>query len=711
VPDLSKEMLEALGLTAAPPGVPEIKSNAKISRLATVDSSSARRRLRLKEEDKKRVTDLLWDCFQEWDRNTSLLRAMLLKYNNRLEGRSNPRDDPWPGACSLMVPLIEMHLLGLHSLIRSTILDNDPIWFAKQLSPPSATGGGEVDPNIEWFLDYKAKKELHIDESISEAILNALATPLSIGCMDWVEERGKEYRVDVFESLDQFQNAFPSAEEAGVSREKYASIVRDLLSGAYPDGFPLKVEEEVVRYRGPKLRIVELKDFVRSPVDAPSLEYTVFHGDQYRQRANYFRLSAHRDFFDPEEVEKMLKFPGETSPMDTIAMNQNRNEGLGGSLLRKSDEYFPVRGNLRIDLNRDDEEELYHVVFHPKTRSLLRIEEYPYWHNRINYIPFKMRKKTNRLQGRCLADMLWDLNEEVDTQHHLRVDSRAVATVPSFKKSMAETDLDLSRKDQHFYPGVVFTVKDTVKGFMQLEVKQTDMGTSLQEEQTLFQIAEWLVGYSPSLRAGTPQSKDPRASGRKAALQIQQSNVRVDDYIKEFMPSINEVGSQMLELYYQFSPSSVIPYAKYDASSAQWLSSEIQRVKLRNKSMTVQVARTSVLDNPDAVLQRALVIYQLLSREPLIGGVMNRRHELLKRTLFAWREKDVSKLLPPLEQIMREMRSQQQGAMADPAFSQMHQALLGKTDAGASESNGAVGKRQGSPDASVATLQKKSGLP
>lgn len=699
---LSPEEQIALGVTPPAPKEQEADPKTKITRLATIDTGIYRRRLKLKEDDKKRVVDLLYDCWREWDTNTALLRSKLLRYNNRLEGISSPRTDPWPGACSLMVPLIEIHIVGLHSLITATMLDNDPIWFVKEMVPPTASGGEEVDPNVEWFLNFKSKVELSLDQGLSEAYYNALATPLAVGVMDWVEEKAKEFRVDVYDKMEEFEADFPSPEEAGCSPAKYTEYLTDLSQGKQVQ---VKIEEERVRYRGPRLRIVELKDLVRVPVDAPSLDYTVLHGDMFRQRANYFHKGANRDWLDKDEVQKMLDAGGETTAMDKVSQQQNRNEGLSSTPIRKPDEFYCLRGNLCIDLDGDDEEEMYHVLFHPKSKALLRIEPYPYWHNRVNYVPFKIRNRSNRLLGRCVTDMLWDINEEADTQHHLRIDSRAITTVPSFKRKLTETTVDFARKDQRFFPGVVFALQ-SMDGFQQLEIKQTDMGQSQQEEQTLFQLAVWLVGNDPGLRSGTPQVKDPRASGKKTQQQLQQSNVRVDDYIRQLMGPTNEIGVQCLELYFQFAPQSVIPYAQYNQQTGQWMAKEIERVKLRNKAMHVKVARTSVMDNPDAVMQRALVNYQLWSQEPLIGGNMTRRHELVKRTLFAEREKDITKLLPPLEQIIQEM--QQQKGQPGTAQGDLHESLQNKTNNGKSDDKKNMGKRQGSPDVSTKSLGKKA---
>lgn len=704
MPSLAPEEQLALGIVPPPKGEKDPDPETKIRKLAVLDSGNYCQPVQLTSEQREEVRGLLSDCCDDWKRNSSFLHQKLLRYNNKLEGISQPKNTPWPGACNLSIPLPEMHALSLHSVITSTILESDPLYFCRELRPGAAESES-VDPNLEWFLTWACKVQARIDSVISESIYNAEVTPVSFACVDWIEEIGKEYRVDLYESIEEFQKEYPDPESSGVSEKQYQGFIKELLTEGK---LAIRVEEKVVQYRGPSARAVELKDFVVAPAASRSLKYATFHGDQFRERAAYFKAGVKNKWFDKDEAEKMLSAEPKTSAIDDISAQQDRIEGVSTSSIIKdkgSRPYDCVRGNLRWDWDNDGIEELFSVVFHPVSKAILRIELFRYWHNRTNYIPFRIKSKTNRLQGRCLMDMLWDTCMEVDTQHHLRIDTRAIAGVPSFKKLVGETNIDFSRKDQHFYPGVVFPVQK-MDNLMQLEIRQADMGSSLQEENLLFQIAVWLVGNDPALRAGSNQAKDPRASGKKAMAQVQQSNMRVDDYIKELVPSINEIGKQVLELYYQFSPDSVIKFSMYDQETGNMIQREIQRVKLRNRNMHINVARTTVMDNPDAILQRALTAYQLFSKEPLIGGNIARRHELLKRTLFAMRDKDPGKLLPPLKQIMAEQQQQQAAAQQDPATGEMHDTLQEKTGGGKDDEKD--GKRQGGPDVSINSLGKKA---
>lgn len=122
--------------------------------------------------------------------------------------------------------------------------------------------------------------------------------------------------------------------------------------------------------------------------------------------------------------------------------------------------------------------------------------------------------------------------------------------------------------------------------------------------------------------------------------------------------------------------------------------------------MTIEVARTSVLDNPDSILQRALTDYQIWKDEPLVGGNIKRRWELVRETMFAERKKNISKLLPPLQVLLQEM--QQQDQLGQEGGSQSHQALLGAANAAGNVKQGPNGARQGSKDLRPSQLDRSA---
>lgn len=714
MPPATLEENQALGLVGSPPGIPEIEPETKVIRLAKVDHSTYRRLMPLSEEQKSRVKKLMKDVVLEWKSGTKFQNNKLLRAINRLEGIAEAKDYPWPNSSNLNIPYTEIQILVACDIVSSTMSDSDPVYFIREMLPARKTADGQiteehVDPKIEWWLNWVFKKQLNLDEESRMAILLAFRDPVSFLVIDWVEETPKEYSVQVFESVEEFQARFKDAESAGVPQDTYDAWLGQL--GIEHEPLALEIEERVVRYRGPKARIVELKDFVRAPVSCPDLKYTVFHGDQFRERVPFFKLKSQLEQFYQDETSKMLEGNAKTKAIDDISQQLDTIEGITYER-RTPDEYDCVRGNLQIDLNEDGEEELYHVVYNPDHDCLLRMERFPYWHNRSNYIPFRIRRKPNRLVGRCFMDMLYDINEEINTQHNQRIDSRTITTVPSFKISMQETDLLslMDRKIMHFYPGCRFPVSN-MNNLQQLETKVDFQGT-LQEEQNLMGIGDMLTGTGSSgVRSGKESVKDPRASGVKTAQLLGQSNQRIDGYIRELKGAMAEAASQVMELYYQFSPDSVLAYSSYDETTDAWVRNEIKRVQLRNRNMSIEVARTSVLDSPDAVLQRALTDYEIWSKEPLVGGNIKRRWELVRSTMFAEKKPNIPKLLPALEILLQEM--QQQDAMAGPTGTPSQQALLqGVQEKTGKPKDEVTGKRQGSSDLRPSQLDRsQKGVP
>ena len=686
MPPLDSAAQSELGLTPPPLGEEEV-SKVSIQNIPDDEKHIYRQRLTLSEADANTVRELMFKAVTEWENNTTLLHNRLRRYNNQMEGIKTPKDFPWKNSSNLHIPLTEIHISGVHSILVETVINNDFIWKCR-VTLPEDPQSSEVNRDIEEFVDYKSRGDLAIDQKLDEYLYNACRDPLALWAMDWVEEYETRFDVAIFQDVDSFQKRFPDPETAGVTPERYQKYIEKILT---KPPLRIKVKEYCVKFRGPYARIVELKDFVIVPATSPSIKYALFYGDVFTERDDFFRTRANMDWYDRKEVQRMLDQPGSSNARDLVAQQQDRIEGLGRARSTPVDERHCVQGNLRIRLKSDTEkeyaeEELYSIVFHKDSKSILRIEEYPYWHNRPNYIPAGLRKRSNRLLRRCINDMLFDINEEIDTQHNQRIDARTVTLVPSFlKKSTSLVKLD--RSDQFFYPGVCFTVQ-SMDELKQMDIKQTDMGQSLQEESNLMQVAELQTGWIAA-RGGQANPKDPRASGKKTQALIGQSNQRIDAYLKSLKPSIDEIGSQILELYYQFAPDHV-SYPKFNPETKQWIERAIKRTFLRSRARSVSLSHASVLDNPDVTAQRALVKYQVWSKNQLIN-----QEELTRRTMLDMREKNVETLLLSGQDALKQ--SQEEG---------IHEKLKGGPDGDSQEP---TGRRMGGPDLNPQTLTKSKG--
>lgn len=683
------------GVIPVPHGYPEVDPQTVAKRYPKRKVGLERKLLKLTDPQKKKVTDYLKSAFWEWRANTTILKSKLRRINNVLEGIKEPKNFPWEGCSNIHIPMFEIHITILHSVASSTMLEMEPMYMVKQLLP----GGEEVDKNIELFLHWVCKIQLKLDEVLSDIFWTTYQDGLGIGDLDWVAEYDRRFDSITFMNVEEFVERFPDAKTAGVSQKQYNDYLNEIVSGE--EGLELEIQETVPRYVGPKIRVVLLKDFVVIPVTSPTTEYAQFVGDVYVNRADYFKKRQRDGWMDNVELEKMLITPGLAVAIDEITSSQDRIEGLTRNRTVKADEYRVMQGVLSIDIFDKGYEEKFLVKFHPETEALLWIERFPYWHNRCKYITWRFKKRPNRLLGQSLYDQIIDLNDECDAQHQQRIDSRTITTVPSFLK-MDTSKFDPSRKDQKFRPGVTFKVT-SMNEVKQFEIKQTDMGESLQEESNLFMIADMRTGAS-QLRSGRETQRDPRASGKKTALLLQQSNNRIDDHMRELKIGTNELATQILELYYQYAPEEMIRFStpEYNTNTGEVMREvprEIERTKLRNSNMRIDVTRTSIMDNPEQMAQRSMVLHQMLINEPLIGGNFFRRRESLRRLLRSMRERNLDKLLPTIQQFALEMQVQN-AIMQDPTNPELGKmmAIIGQTGM---QNGGPEGNVSGPPRSEV----------
>ena len=504
MPQATLEEEKAVGLVGPPPGVPDIEPETHVIKLAKVDARTYRRLMSLSPDQKAEIKKVMKEVVQEWRQNTRLQNNKLYRSIDRLEGVSSPKDFPWPNSSNLNIPYTEIQILVAWDIVSSTLIDADPAFFLRELLPARKDYPEEhVDPKLEAWWNFVFKRQINLADESRMAIYLAFRDPLSLLVLDWVEEIPVEYRIQVFDKPEDLLKQFKDAQAAGVPTDTFDSWLGQL--GVMHEPIALEIRERVVRYRGPKARVVELKDFVRVPVSTKNLESTLFHGDQFRERRGWFKSNMNREWFYKDECQRLIDATARNSAIDDISRELDTIEGLTSNR-RTPDEYDCVRGNLKYDLLQTGEEQLYHVVYNEEHNCLLRVEKYPYWHNRTNYIPFRIRRKPNRLLGRCFVDMLYDINEEINTQHNQRIDSRTITTVPSFKINASETDLMamMERKEGHFYPGCKFVVSN-MNNFAQLETKVDFLGT-LQEEQNLFGIGDMLTGTAASAaRSGAAQ--------------------------------------------------------------------------------------------------------------------------------------------------------------------------------------------------------------
>jgi len=219
-----------------------------------------------------------------------------------------------------------------------------------------------------------------------------------------------------------------------------------------------------------------------------------------------------------------------------------------------------------------------------------------------------------------------------------------------------KAQLDPLRRENRFRPGGYLWVPgdQLEKALRPLDVAKRDFGDSAQEESILKSEADNLLGAS-ELRSGRETPNDPRAPAAKVGLLLQQSAVRLDDFIAGFIRKENEALDMCKKLYYQYGPDMI----KFSAEqNSRPVEVDIERSKFNLEKIHLQLAITSLVDNPDYLRQKWEEFYVKYSAEPMLGAIPEVRHKVLSQIVLNTPEANGLGILPPLEAVNEAVQSQ-----------------------------------------------------
>jgi hypothetical protein len=625
------------------------------------------RKVKLSEEKEIAISKDLFKHIKEAFDTRGDLDMMLARWNDMAEGIAMPKDFPWRDSSNLFIPITEIHLNNVHASARQTLFKGDQPWYVRSIGIQSDL---EVANKLERFLNYKSVVELPILDRFSQLTWCAERDGTAIAQVQWLDDKNEVREVVEFDSVSKFLTEYPTAESVGMSFEEY----RETLSALEVSAVKLVITKNISTYKGPIISVIQLQDFLMSPMSSIQTKFANMVGKVFTLRGP--ELKKYEFISDWDNVDDVINSK-EDGRKDLGTSLKDNIEGI--SRRSGNGEFVLVDGIHRFDLNDDGREETYLFVYHPLTQKILYYMEYPYFHGKDCFIPIRIKKRANRFLGRGICQMLEDINSEINTQHNQRIDSRTITTVPSFKaKNSAKNKFDPTRKDSRFQPGRVFWL-DSLDDIMQFDIKGTDMGESIQEESSLMSLADQQTGSS-QLRSGKETKQDPRAPAAKVNMLLNQSNIRLDDYFEELAGNavdnegFNTIGEQLIELYSQFYDEdlakipllksvSMLPEVDPNTNTIKTIELSRSDFSIRNK-YKIQMAKTSSMQNPDAMLLKFMQIFSLLINDPLVGGTPNGRMALIRRLLTLSREENPDQFLPPdnnmAAQLMMSMQQQEE---------------------------------------------------
>lgn len=588
-----------------------------------------------------RLSKFCKEAVDSWLTSASTHHKNLRRWNDLLEGVVEEQDFPWEGASNLHVDLVAIHVVTLHSVMARSILAVDPLWYAKP-EPGTEKIGQEKATEIEQAMNYKAKSELNLVEATRDVLYTTPRDGTGWIQSVWAEETTPIETVMRVSSVAEFQAEFPTPESAGSTEEQYQQDLAAIQANASSETpYPVQVSFDRVDYKGPKFYVVDESDMVRAPMTAPTLTQCRVYGKRFSRRMEDLRDDATKDMLWSDAVQTFATKGKSGETTDPWKRARERIEGISGDERSFSDEKELFCLVVKFKLEDDGPESKLLVTYSHEKAMALGGCKYPYLKD--CFTPFRIIRRPGRMLGVSIPGRLEQLNNEVDASINYEINSSVIEMAPIFKaKKPGDETFDPQAEENRVRPGVVWWM-DHPDQFSQLPIQASDKSASSGRRQELVRYAEMLIGPT-QLLSGRESPQDPNAPGNKTIALIQQSNMRIEDYINEFRQGFDELGDILVSLYYQFGDG-MLSYADKQGAS-QTLARDILAglPKMSTHGVTANLS-------PEIEFAKAMQWFQLLMPVPEISGSPTRRRELLSRLMMAGRLPDKDSLLPTVQEV------------------------------------------------------------
>lgn len=614
----------------------------------------------LPKEDRAYFRKLCKEAIEHWDDSTSEHMENLRRWNDLVEGVVEVTGWPWPGACEEDLRLAAIHLNSLHSVICRSMLTVSPLWFGRTFDQSIR----EAIPDVEDALDYYAKSELNTVSAVRLAVFAAGRDSISHTKTYWADEEVWVCEVLMPANADEFMQRFPDAESAGMDEDAFADAVAQmrLAENGQADMPNVSVEYPRVLYRGPKTDVIEEADWVQAPATAVDLHDCWAYGHAYHAGSLELGRRKHDGDFWPEAVKRLMSAtPGDEG--DNWKRQKDKIEGIQEKASKRSGQWRLYELVIICDFDQDGRDERY-VCQYSKDRDIL-LAVVKYYQKAEMYRDWRLLRKPGRRLGFSIPGEVEGLIHEINDTYQQESNSSKIDSVPVFevqegiKKKMDESGFF----DTFFKPGGTVGVPEIGKGVQQLKISPVDKASSQSRRQELVRYTEMLVGPTQML-SGRESPIDPEAPGNKTIALIQQSNMRIEDYINELRLSFDKLGEDYLALYGQFGPDR-LPFASRSQAER-----EIERRVLAG-DIKLATHGVTPMSNPEIEYAKSEKITANLLKDPFISGDPVRRREIYSRYMVAARVEGRDDILPTKAEVTGERDQQLEAAMREKVMGEL----------------------------------------
>jgi hypothetical protein len=517
------------------------------------------------------------------------------KFHRMYHGILPEKNTPWVGASNLHIPITQIVVDTITSIIANSILGNSPIVTVRPY-PELGVDVEEAARKLEFFLNYATREEIRgFRQVFTQWVRQAVLYGTAILKVVW------------------------SAETRNIK-------VRDFLEGG-------KKLITVKTYDAPRLCVVDLENFI-IPSFARDIQDAPFVAERIFVPLQVLKQREKEGFYSGiDELVTMMYQPSEVE-------RQGADElGVRYPQLIEGVDIYDYWGG--YDLDGDGYEEEYHIVMAADQPKILRIEEPPYYHGKRPYVRYNFLREPNQFYGIGVGQMIQHLQEEINAIHNQRMDNVNLIINKVFKYRPNEYFEDPD--DIIFAPGSKIPVNE-MDDIMPLVTGDVPV-SSYNEEQIVRDYIERLTGVT-DFSLGRIPSTARRTPATLGVAVIAEGNKKLQERLILLQESLEEVLDMVQWLYYQFIPQEKV-FKAPGASVLMTITPEDLRHQYR-----FDITGADVTTSKEIRFQQSLQMYALLSNNPIVASNPKALAYLTKQLLL-------SSNLPNIEEVLNDKDFQQ----------------------------------------------------
>lgn len=512
--------------------------------ISVVDTNNIEQQVEISQEVRDRLSRQLLIDIQDADDAKSPLIGEILKYREilNIEPDSENEMSSFDGASNYRDELTATHCKVISSMVKRTLIAN-PVYlidipFNKQYEK-------WLNAAVNDYLEYTGitnKMRKLVDLAVEEGTSFAEV-------IDYTEE----YDVITTEvylkgDIEKFRAKYPDYKMLDLKNEKeYNDLLHEITEKIDKEGEArIKVKKKVID-RKVDIEVRSVDEMYIIPYNSANINSAKGIFSKIQKSKDELKEAGRIGFFDKDAVEYVIKNEHADSSSDTSSYRDVETERLGIDVSDKS--YFVdiYAGIYICDIGNGNEE--FYIYFAKNTKTILRIEQYPRCMIHRNIVAFSINPQHNQIFGISFVKLLENTQAIVDTTFNQMVDNNHIANVSMYRagindKSNLQSDLNskYGAMKLSFEPGKVFFTEEPL----------TTLQTTPLNLQGLFNMinliqrnAEVYTGATQGL-SGRENPGDPSAPARKTELQLNQSTLRIDDYLRNLQQSFNTLGILLL---------------------------------------------------------------------------------------------------------------------------------------------------------------------